>query len=253
MPLAINIDASDYIEQSSLSQDEISGFHALLLDRLADGFKEQWTDEVNQTLHSTRPEYMRGMFVSRPDENTVVMGVIARQSKLAVMIETGTDAFDEKQGFQQSSKSTPKKNGGWFITIPFRHAVPYSLGESFSSVMPLGVYRAVRKAKGKPVRLNKLPVSEQTKGFRPEFTSGGKTYKQYNYRAARYESLIRIKDPDTGKGQYFTFRRVSDLSDINSWIHPGFLPYNLLGKALQRTDIPNIARKAKIDFFKNTT
>ena len=130
MPLQINIDASDYIEQSSLSPDDIFGFHALLLDRLADGFKEQWIDEVNQTLHSTRPEYMRGMFVSRPDDNTVVMGVTARKSQLSVDLELGKNAFDEKQGFAQSPKRTIKRNGGWFLTIPFRFSAPTSLGES---------------------------------------------------------------------------------------------------------------------------
>ena len=175
MPLSINIDASDYIDKSALSPDEISGFHALLLDRLAEGFKEKWMDEVNDNLHSTRAEYLKGMFVDRPDENTVVMGVIARKSKLAVDLELGKDAFDEKQGFEQSPKKTMKKNGtGWFLTIPFRHAVPFSLGESsvFSSVMPVSVYIVARRAE-RPLKLNQLPASQQVKTTRPAVTAGG--------------------------------------------------------------------------------
>ena len=254
MPLAINIDASDYIAQSSLSQDEISGFHALLLDRLADGFKEQWTDEVNQTLHSTRPEYMWGMFVSRPDENTVVMGVTARKSRLAVDLELGKNAWDEKQAFAISPKRTIKKNGGWFLTIPFRFSTPTALGESaaFTNTLPMAVYK-VAKNQNTPVRKSQLPTGLQQPTTRAAFNSGGHSYRAYTHKASIYESLIRVPDKDENRGQYMTFRRVSDLSDVNSWIHPGFLPYNLLGKALQRTDVPNIVRKAKIDFFKNTT
>jgi hypothetical protein len=253
LPPAIHIDASDFINQSALSPEEIGSFKTLLLNKLGSGFNEQWLNQVNQTLHSTRPEYMRGMFVSTPDENTIVMGVTARKSKLAVDIELGRDAFDEKQGFEQSGKRTMKKDGkGWFLTIPFRHSVPTALGESsaFSSVMPVSVYRLARQATG-GLKLRQLPSDMQVKTIRPKITSGGKTYPAYKHKSAKYEGLIRIADKDQARAQYMTFRRVSDLSDPNSWIHPGFLPYNLLGKALSATDVPSIVRSAKIEFFKN--
>jgi hypothetical protein len=248
------IDMSDFIDQSSLSEMEIDGFKSLLLDRLADGFKEKWQDEVNSNLHSTRREYERGMFVDRPDDSTVVMGVIATKSRLAVDLELGKEAFDEKQGFANSAKRTMKKDGeGWFLTIPFRHAVPTALGEasSFNSVMPLSVYLLARTA-NRPLKLGQLPVGQQVKEVRPAIQVGGKTFGAYQHKSARYEGLFRFEDKDEGRGQYMTFRRVSDLSDPNSWIHPGFLPRNFLGKALEKTDVPAIVRRAKIDYFKNT-
>jgi hypothetical protein len=237
---------SNFIDESALSNEEIAGFKALLLDRLADGFQQNWQNEVNQTLHSSRREYEKGMYCDRPDDNTVVMGVIATKSRLAVDIETGKGAFDEKIGFSMSPKRHDKKDGGWFLTVPFRSGIPSSLGESsaFTNVMPLSVYLLARKAK-KPLTLGELPEDQQVKGVREGFNSGGVSY--------RFEGLFRFEDVDENRGQYFTFRRVSDLSDKNSWVHPGFIPYDLIGKAMEKVDIGNIVRTAKVDYFGNNT
>lgn len=250
--LALKLNMDDFIESSQLDQSKVDGFKALLLDRLADGFREQWENQINENLHKTRTEYRKGMFVDHPDDNTVVMGVIARQSKLAVDLELGKEAFDEKLGFAMSSKKTMKKNGvGWYLTVPFRHAVPLSVGESgaFNSVMPLSIYKLARY-KAKPLEFNELPSGQQARGIRPEITTvSGRTFGAYQRKTARYEGLIRNPDAAEGRGGYMTFRRISDLSDANSWIHPGFLPRNLLGKALAKTNVPAIVRQAKSDFF----
>ena len=37
-----------------------------------------------------------------------------------------------------------------------------------------------------------------------------------------------------------TFRRVSDKSDPNSWIHPGFDARKFMDKALDQTQIPQV-------------
>jgi hypothetical protein len=252
--LNLSIDMSNFIDESALSNEEIAGFKALLLDRLADGFQSKWQDEVNQTLHSTRREYEKGMYVDRPTDDTVVMGVIATKSQLAVDLETGKNAFDEKLGFSQSPKRHDKKDGGWFLTVPFRSGIPSSLGESsaFTNVMPLSVYLLARKAK-KPLTLGELPEDQQVKGVREGFNSGEVSYPAYQHKTARFEGLFRFEDVDENRGQYFTFRRVSDLSDKNSFIHPGFIPYNLIGKAMEKVDIGNIVRTAKVDYFGNNT
>jgi hypothetical protein len=253
MPLAINIDASDFITQSSLSNEEMNSFKSLLLDQLADGFKEEWMNQVNENLHSTRQEYLRGVFVDRPSDDVIIMGVTARKSKLAVNLELGMDAFDEKQNFAQSPKRTMKKDGkGWYITVPFRFSTPTALGESsvFSNPLPLAVYK-IAKNQTSGVKQSQLPIGLQTKGVREGFNSAGRSFKAYTHKASLYEGLIKVKDRDENRSQYMTFRRVSDLSDQNAWIHPGFLPHNFLGKALDRTDITSIVRRAKIDFFKN--
>lgn len=253
MPLQISIDASDYIEQSSLNPDQISGFHALLLDRLADGFREEWMNQINENLHSTRPEYLRGMFVDRPNDDTVVMGVTARKSKLAVNLELGQDAFDEKVAFSQSSKKTMKKDGkGWYITIPFRFSTPTALGESsvFSESLPLAAYK-IAKNQTTGVKQSQLPIGLQAKGVREGFNSAGRSFKPYTHKSSLYEGLVRVEDKTENRGMYMTFRRVSDLSDQNAFIHPGFQPYNLLGKTLERVDLRGVILRTKIDFLSN--
>lgn len=251
--IPISIDITDFAVASAMTDEEMASFTSLLLDRLEEGFKEQWINQVNRNLHSTRIEYMRAMFTDRPTDNSVVMGVTARESQLAVDLELGKEPFDEKVGFSRSAKRHLKRRGGWYLTVPFRHATPLALGESaaFTSVMPLAVYRLARRAT-RPLTLQQLPTAQQVRTVRPEIrTSTGRVYLAYQRKTARYESLMRIPHTPERRGGYYTFRRVSDLSDENSWIHPGFTPRNLLGKALQETDIESIVRRAKIEFYHN--
>lgn len=249
--IPVFVDVSDFVEQSALTPEETSAFVTLLLHKLEQEFREKWMDQVEQNLHSTRAEYMKAMFTDHPNDNTVVMGVTARESPLAVMLELGADAFDEKVGFMHSSKRTLKRGGGWYLTVPFRHGVPTTLRERFTSVMPVSVYMLARRAAGRPLALRQLPASQQVKTVRPEIrTAGGKVYPAYQRKTARYEGLVRVPHVPERHGGYFTFRRVSDLSDQNSWIHPGLVPRNLLGKALNETDVSSVVRRARIDFFK---
>ena len=250
--LPIGIDISDFVEQSSLSEDEVRGFTGLLLDRLAQGFQNEWMNQVSKSLHSTRAEYMKGMFIDRPNDNTIVFGVTRRKSPLAVDLELGKDAFDEKRGFSMSSKRTMKKGGGWFITVPFRHAVPTALGESsvFTSVMPVSVYKIARR-QSTPITSSQLPSHLRRPGMRQAIQTKTGTIPAYFHKAAKYEGLVRVEDRDENRGTYLTFRRVSDLSDWNAFWHPGLLPRNLLGQSLNRIDISSIIRRAKVDYFKS--
>ncbi len=258
MMLPVYIDPSDFVAANALTEREVVVFTTLLLDRLEKEFRFQWEQEIEHNLHRTRDEYMRGMFTERPDEKTIVMGVTSRESKLAVALELGKEPFDEKQGFMYSSKRHLKRGGGWYLTIPFRHAIPTSVGESsaFTSVLPMVVYRMALRAQDRPLTLRQLPPEHRWKGFRREIRREGRVlYPEYHHRSARYEGLIRVPDMaeggSRGRGHYMTFRRVSDLSDANSWIHPGFVPRNFLRTALQKTDIPSVIRLAKIDFIQN--
>ena len=253
--IPLYIDASDYINESALSEEEISSFHNLLLLHLEKAFGEQWQNEVNENLHSTRKEYEYAMFTDHPDNNSVVMGVTARKSQLAVNLELGCDAFDEKIGFSMSGKKHPTKKGGWYLTIPFRSATSGALGESpaFTNVMP-DIIEALVKRSTKPIAFEQLPAGFQGKGIRPTITSGGRTFPAYQHKTARYEGMVHIVPHDDVRGGYFTFRRVSNKNmGDNSWIHPGLAARGLLKKALDKTNVDEVVRQAKIDFFKNTT
>ena len=47
-----------------------------------------------------------------------------------------------------------------------------------------------------------------------------------------------------------TFRRVSDNSDPNSWIHSGIVAHDLLQKTLSSFNVEDIVSRVKEDFIK---
>jgi hypothetical protein len=50
---------------------------------------------------------------------------------------------------------------------------------------------------------------------------------------------------------YFTFRRVGEASDPNSWIHSGIKAYNLLGDSIKRLDIQTITENKVDEILEN--
>ena len=58
---------------------------------------------------------------------------------------------------------------------------------------------------------------------------------EYTHKSPIFEGLVRKNISSTSKekrGGYFTFRRVSDKSDDNSWQHPGLPPKKLMDKTM---------------------
>lgn len=251
--IPVSIDIDDFVAKSFLSEQEIKGFTSMLLDRLALKFQEDWIGVIGENLHSTRQEYMRGIFVDRPDDNSIVFGVTARKSRLAVDLELGKNPFDEKEGLSKSSKKTMKKGGqGWYIRIPFRWAIPSSIGESgvFSGIMPMAIYK-IAKSQSTPIQFRQLPSQFQRRGVRQTLMIGNKMIPAYQHKSPIFEGLVRYVDVRENRGQYMTFRTVSDVSDPNAFWHPGFKSYNLLGKTLEKVDLRGVVLKTKIDFLNN--
>lgn len=250
--LPLNVDISPFIADSCLTDQEVKNFSGILLDNLALKFQEEWMKEVGGTLRSTRQEYINGMFVENVDDSTIVFGVTRRQSNLAVDLEVGKGAFDIKAGFENSGKKTLKKGGGWYLTIPFRHAGAGAVAESgaFAGVLPSSVQKAAKSQSG-GVKMGQLSPEQQKLGVRPTLQIGNKTVEAYQHKAPILLGVKRMVDKDEGRGSYMTFRRVSDKSAPSSWWHKGFEAGNFLGKALDKLDVGGIVRKVRIDFFNN--
>jgi ABC-type oligopeptide transport system substrate-binding subunit len=64
-----------------------------------------------------------------------------------------------------------------------------------------------------------------------------------------YEGLVKSTKPQ--HSGYCTFRRISDKSDDNSWIHKGFSAHKFMEKALQNIEnkLGGIVESAKFDFL----
>ena len=113
-----------------------------------------WVALAKQNLKSTLPEYLQHLHQvdkGRLEKQIVLSGV------LPTMIENGASAFDMKEGFRKSQKAVLTvpvynkkgalvKEGGWYLTVPFRIGVPGTLGQAgFSGAMPQEIYDLVLK------------------------------------------------------------------------------------------------------------
>jgi hypothetical protein len=95
-----------------------------------------------------------------------------------------------------------------------------------------------------------LPTQFQTPLIRPEVIDrAGKVFQAYKHKSSIYTGMQRKEAPDKNKhGQYVTFRRVSDLSDPNAWIHTGITAHNFLDRTIQKFDWGRVASDVKLNF-----
>lgn len=246
--LPIRIDLDEIVEEFNLDENKTNLLGAAIIDRVVQEYYSKWNDLVNKELHQSRSEYKKAMYIDRVSPIEVVFGLSARQSPLALMIEEGATPFDEKLGLLNSPKAKQKKDGGLYITVPFRHATPEAIAESgiFSSILPKDVYEIAKNSQTS-LKREQLPINQQTVGSRKAINTPGLKVPEYIHKAAKYEGLVRVEASSSLKekrGQYTTFRRVSDKSDPNSWFNGGILPRKLMDRALEVSDISTVAEMA---------
>jgi hypothetical protein len=234
---AIKIDASELQENFNVDPIDVRNFVSNVVSELAVEYLRYWDKEAS-VLKSSKSQYKNALYTNKIDDLNYEVGLIGW---LPNAIEQGLEGFDEKEGFRKSSKIHESKDGGWYLTIPFRHAMAGALGESeiFSGVMPSEVYREAKKLAdtGKGLQVGNLPQEYQVPKIRPQVVTKSKVFEQYQHKSSIYAEMQRKVD-STGRGNYQTFRRVSDNSDDNSWIHTGIEARNFHDKALRSMDVP---------------
>jgi len=254
--VAVNIDISDFVNKWQLTVAQQDLFVYTMLDQLSFRFAEEWRAKAGQELKQTRQEYQQSIYVEKIDNQNVVVGL---KGFLPNAVEKGISAFDEKEGFLKSSKKKQKKSGGWYLTIPFRFATPTALAESsiFSQILPQQVYQVAKQVlTNNQVQLtvSQLPEQYQKLQVRPEVMDRlGNSYQPYQHQSPIFAGMKRSEGGSEASphGEYVTFRRVSDLSDPDSWIHTGIEAYGLAEKTLQTFDIASIIADVKIKFTNN--
>lgn len=254
----ISIDLNDLASEFSLKQSQVDLLGIQIVNSITDRIYYNWVSSAKQGLRSTRNQYLKNLQIG---QTSPLSKYIVLTGDFANMLETGFGAFDMKSGFAKGGKVKIKKNGGWYMTIPFRFATPGAIGESeiFSAVMPPDVYKNVRNlqsakssleggktqsAKG----LNSVPKQFSIPKTRDAFSvvQGKQTFSQYQHKSSIYQGITRQEKTygSSTQGSYVSFRRVSDKSDPMSWIHKGVDAKNFAKAALQKTDVGNIADRA---------
>lgn len=246
--IPINIDISSLIEEFSLDENQTLMIGTTIIDRVAQEYSYRWKNLIDKELKSSRNEYLRGIFIERVNPTEIIFGLSNRESSLPLSIEEGHGPWDEKPFLLGSLKAKRTKDGKPFLTVPFRHATPQAIAEAgiFSSIMPQDVYQLAKNSP-MPLKRSQLPESQQIPGVRKEINVPGLKVPEYIHKAAKYEGLVRVEassSENENRGQYMTFRRVSDKSDPNSWFNGGIIAKRLMDRALEIAQIDRVADMA---------
>lgn len=225
---------------ASLSVGMMEAFHAAV-DGTALGAMAEWERIASQRLRSARQIYINGLRQSESYKMEIVAGrvnyTLTLMGEMPNNFEFGMPSFDMKvirPGWLGGMRAKTGKDGKKYVTIPFRHSTTSGAIMSYTgkakrenvaqslqyAVRKYGLREMVRNSGGNIVRgtVTKIPAGA-TDVHR--FLTG----------------LQRIQTPTAGvtpsglqKGtsQLVTFRRMSENSPPESWIHPGIRAVNIL-------------------------
>lgn len=179
---------------------------------------------ANSELNSSKSQYLNGL--------SFTTNKITLSGWLPNAVEEGVGATDLKQGFMRSSNVKLKKDGGWYLTVPFRIYTPDSSNNY--TQMTWSIYRAVMAGK---------KYDPGTVKTRPSFTDSltGASYNSYTHKSPILQGIKR-QENSSGRSSYHTFRRVSDKSDPMSWIHRGITARRIFDRAWEQVDITDIIK-----------
>lgn len=250
MTIDLNID--DLIAEFALPTNLADFIVTDTVEKVTEELYRNWQLQATKALKSSRNEYVNNLQIINvsPFAKSIVL-----TGKLPNMIEQGASPFDMKDGFAKSRKAVyytkTDKNGNvtmhWYLTIPFRIGTPGIVGENaaFSSVMPQEIYDLMlpREA-NKGLTKGEIPSPHNIPSTRKAIVlPNRKIIPAYTHKSSIFEGLTKKSSAygSTIQNTYMSFRRVSDNSDPNSWIHSGIKAYNLMPKTIAETDVDTIS------------
>lgn len=238
--IPINVDTSGLAVEFGLSKEQIQQLITDVITGITKRAAKRWELVASQELGSVRDMYVKSLIVGSEGPYIGYVMLVSK-NPLPLMIELGTSAFDMKEGFGKSQKIKIKKGGGWYLTIPFRFATAGALGENqiFSGKLPKKIDKLVKNlAPEQSLKIKDIPKEFQTLKTRGKLLTPNKEFEVYTHKTSIYEGIQKTKLPGSNRHtQYINFRRVSDKSDANSWIHPGFIAKNFKDKAIKSMDL----------------
>lgn len=240
--VVIQIDPSSIVDRFDLSQDDINDLLDYTVKEVTARFAHELENEAYRTLKSGRSEYISNINVV--DEGFAA-GSVVITGFLPNAMEKGMAPYDMKPGFLNGPNAKDGVNGK-YNTIPFSFGTPGAKEENFTGgIMPQEVYDI---AKDKPIikgethsagiTKEELPLKFQEPQVKTIQLPKSKSFAEYQHKNSIYEGIRKEKDNVTGQNRYQSFRRVSENSDPNSFIHPGFEAVNLVDKTLAEFDVP---------------
>jgi len=232
----IKIDVSSLLDQVYIAPEQVNDMLDFTVKEITAQFAAAWEQEAAENLKSSRQEYIANLNVV--DEG-FAKGAVVLTGWLPNAVEDGLDEFDMKDGILNGPNVKTGKEGQKYNTIPFAHGTPGSLPENFNGgIMPKEVHAIAKKKKiGEAIKKKELPKQFQTPQVKSVKMPQSQTVTQYQHKASIYEGIVKGKD-SAGNIGYTSFRRVSEVSDPSSWIHPGIEAHHFAEKALEKFNLP---------------
>lgn len=259
MQIDLNID--DIINEFNLPTNLADFIVTDSVDKVTVEIYRNWSFLAAKELKSTRNEYINNLQVI--DTSKFAKSIVL-SGELPNMIEQGCSPFDMKEGFAKSGKVKysykTDKNGkitsSWYLTIPFRHATPGSIGENsaFSDVMPQEVYDEMKnKSSGESLKKSEIPSPFDIPSSRKQIVLPTRIIPEYQHKSSIYAGMVKKTAAygSTTQNTYVTFRRVSENSDQQAWIHKGFEAKDFMNKAIDASNIQDLVENNVDAILKN--
>jgi len=250
----IDIDTADLSAEFNLSQEDVEGLMQYTIETVTSEFALMWDQEAAQSLMKSRDQYRNALQV---DSRGRFTGVVYLNPAvwIANAIELGAEPFDMKPGMLSSPKAKTGADGSKYMSIPFRFGTPGALAESsvFAGVMPSDIHSSVLKSEkaGTPLQMGSIASKHhmpKSHAYRNQLKAiGFDKMKKGTKTTSKYAGLQRNA---RGSG-YVNFRRVSEKSDPEAFLHPGVQARHLGDKAYSRLDIPSSVDEAIDNFLAN--
>ncbi len=249
--IEIQIDTQAIAEQFYMDQSQINDLMDYTVKEITARFAAEWENEANRTLKTSRQEYIANLNVI--DEG-FAKGAVLLTGWLPNAVEQGMDGFSMIEGFLNGPNAKTSKSGAKYNTIPFSFGAPGSLPENFTGgILPTEVHEILKERNaGEQLTsfdLKNLPQEYKQPQVKQVIKPVSKTFEEYQHKSSIYEGVSKRTDLKTGQNSYGSFRRVSDSSDSNSWIHPGLEAQQLADKVLQSFNIPQEVGKILDTYF----
>lgn len=183
-----------------------------------------------------------------PDDLT---GEVFTTSPHGAVIENGQPPRDMKPDLLASPKAKTGKSGAKYITVPYRHGTPGTVG---LPSMPPSVYQLASQLRfsRQNGRLLSTPWDRKTYSWGDRLGAsleGQRTHTQphpgagYTWKTGQYSGMVKVGTK--GHTQYLTFRRLSEKSDPRAWMHPGVRPKPIREAVVENTreDVLQLIRR----------
>lgn len=168
-------------------------------------------------------EYVRSIqdaTVNHPARGDKLTGEIIVTSPYGHIIESGISPFDMKKTHLSGPKVKKSKKGSKYITVPFRHFIPDAVT---GSAMPNQVYEQARSmAISRRNGIIKSVFSRRKYTWGDRMPESDEHMLKSHWTTGKYSGMVRMSGGY--HTSYLTFRRLSENSLPEAWLHPGTEP-----------------------------